>query len=184
MAGDRVIDGRRGLALIELLVVVAIIAVLAGLILIGVSRARSSTRAVQCLNNLRQIGSGFQTYAMDNSGRLPDPQAHETTWESMILKYLSSTAVLRCPADEEIYPSLGSSYDWRDTGDKTTSAAGRSIHACRPDAVLAFESLPGWHRRRMMQVVRLDGSALALHEQECLGDLRRSITTDAFPPGR
>jgi prepilin-type N-terminal cleavage/methylation domain-containing protein/prepilin-type processing-associated H-X9-DG protein len=49
-------DGRRAFTLIEILVVIAIIAVLASLVLVVGVRARLSARAAYCANNMRQIG--------------------------------------------------------------------------------------------------------------------------------
>ena len=82
--------------------------------------------------------------------------------------------MLRCPGDEEIYPAVGSSYDWRDTGNPDTTLAGRLITKARSDAVLAFETLPGWHNLRQMNAVRVDGSALVMESRECLKDLQLS----------
>lgn len=50
---------RSGLSLIELLVVLAIMGVLAGLILSGTQRVRTIAARARCSNNLRQIALGF-----------------------------------------------------------------------------------------------------------------------------
>src|SRR5689334_660166 len=60
--------------LMELLIVVAIIAILAGLILPGISKARDAAKRTNCANNLRQIGQALIMYAGDNNGQVPPGQ--------------------------------------------------------------------------------------------------------------
>lgn len=55
----------------ELLVVIGIIAILAGLLLGVIGKVKSSGRGAQCLNNLKQWGMATQLYAEDNDDFLP-----------------------------------------------------------------------------------------------------------------
>lgn len=61
----------RGFTLIELLATISIVAVLAGLALSALSPVKRSRQQAQCANNLKQIGVGLFSYAMEHDNCLP-----------------------------------------------------------------------------------------------------------------
>jgi prepilin-type N-terminal cleavage/methylation domain-containing protein len=70
--------GQAGFTLVELLVVIGIIAILVGILLPALNKARLAAQEVQCASNLRQFGVGYQIYADANQGFLPEdgPDGH------------------------------------------------------------------------------------------------------------
>ncbi len=97
---------RFGFTLVELLVVVSIIGVLAGLILPAIQNAREAARRTHCQNNLRQLGMAVnlfhETYGYFPPGRIaPRPDdppeiscgGEETTWPVYVLPFLEQTAL-------------------------------------------------------------------------------------------
>lgn len=69
----------KGFTLVEILVVIAILAVLAALIVGVTAKVQRKARSVGCLNNLRAWAVNFQNCAADRNGQLPTP----TNWAAI-----------------------------------------------------------------------------------------------------
>jgi prepilin-type N-terminal cleavage/methylation domain-containing protein len=80
---------RGGFSLIELLVVISIIALLMGLLMPAVQKARESANRISCANNLHQIGLAVHHYHLD-FGTLPPLRSGDkgATWAVLILPYM------------------------------------------------------------------------------------------------
>jgi prepilin-type N-terminal cleavage/methylation domain-containing protein len=81
---------RRGFTLVELLVVLAIIALLMGLLLPAVQAVREAANRTVCANNLKQIGLASLNYADTHENLLPPSFVREkgASWMVLIMPYL------------------------------------------------------------------------------------------------
>jgi prepilin-type N-terminal cleavage/methylation domain-containing protein/prepilin-type processing-associated H-X9-DG protein len=118
----------RAFTLIELLVVIAIIAILAAILLPVLDQAKQKALGIQCMGNLRQIGTGLKMYCDDDHGFFPinlsqgrdsdqtdnwvagmmdyaDPDENTNsavlvdTRYSQLAAYVKNPAVYKCPSD-------------------------------------------------------------------------------------
>ena len=64
-------NGKRDFTLIELLIVVAIIAILAGMLLPALNSAREKARSISCLSRIKQVNLEMNMYADSHDDRLP-----------------------------------------------------------------------------------------------------------------
>jgi prepilin-type processing-associated H-X9-DG protein/prepilin-type N-terminal cleavage/methylation domain-containing protein len=128
--GTRVSLG--GFTLVELLVVIGIIAVLIGILMPVLGRAREQGRNARCLSNLRQIGQAMNMYTVENKGFIIpgciqwyDGGASkggrgEENWATMLvmLKYLTATTQLELTSDDTF------------AFDNNTESYGDSVFRC------------------------------------------------------
>jgi prepilin-type processing-associated H-X9-DG protein/prepilin-type N-terminal cleavage/methylation domain-containing protein len=75
----------RGFTLVELLVVIATIAMLIGMLLPALSRAREQAKTTACLSNLRQMVIAAHIYAQHNGGRYPVAHWGTDNWDFSVV---------------------------------------------------------------------------------------------------
>ena len=88
---------KAGFTLVEIMIVVAIIGLLAAIAIPNFVRARATSQANACINNLRQIDGAIQEFAIETGKKVGDPINYPTD----LLPYLklnASNKVPPCPA--------------------------------------------------------------------------------------
>ena len=126
----------------ELLSVIAIIALLAGLLFPAVARVMDNADTTKCVSNMKQIGASVNLYCAEHNNTLPYietdptnpvyPEGTKVEPIGEVLKpYGVTPEVLKCPADmkaklnyaknaqdgKSFYEEKKTSYEWRPTFD-------------------------------------------------------------------
>src|SRR4051812_9164179 len=99
---------RRGFTLLELVMVVAVAALLCALLLPPVQRSKARVRDVSCLSQLKQIGVASLVFAGDEgrfpAATLPNTNRFLSPLEP-ILPVMADARIFLCPTDVERMPS-------------------------------------------------------------------------------
>ena len=91
--------------LVELLVVVAIVAILAAILFPVFQKVRENARRTSCLSNEKQLALGLTMYTQDNDEFLPPTATYAADrvtvilWPDMIRSYVNSKPLRLCPSD-------------------------------------------------------------------------------------
>jgi prepilin-type N-terminal cleavage/methylation domain-containing protein/prepilin-type processing-associated H-X9-DG protein len=109
-----------GFTLMELLVVMAVVAILASLAVPVYQRVAQNGRATACVSNLRQISVGLGAYLADHNNVMPTLQTARASTsvnvpviDNTLSTYITAPAVFACPADVNGYAkTTGTSYFW------------------------------------------------------------------------
>jgi prepilin-type N-terminal cleavage/methylation domain-containing protein len=107
-----------GFTLVEIMIVVAIIGLLAAIAIPNFVRARATSQANACINNLRQIDGAAQQWALENKKKAGDTIAYATDLTPYI-KLNSAGSIPACPA--------GGSYDDTSVGAVPTCSLGQTV---------------------------------------------------------
>jgi len=122
----------KGFTLIELLVVIAIIAILAAILFPVFAQAREKARAISCISNVRQMGTGACMYAQDYDESYPgiwqwsplaiyahspylSPPGYTVAQAYQLCQtcpYVKNGDVFRCPDHAQNYGGLYASYGY------------------------------------------------------------------------
>jgi len=98
----------KGFTLIELIVVIGVIAILAGLLLPALAQAKDRSRAIKCVGNEKQMGVGMELYIQDYGYYPPGREKDVTQWDLCVGTYAGGkadllsldarTALFACPS--------------------------------------------------------------------------------------
>jgi len=132
---------KKAFTLIELLIVIAVIAILLTLLVPALSQARRQARAAVCIATLKSWGMAYQLYAEDHKGKLPEfvpGTVHSTNFMENLRDYYSDINNMRiCPEAKVVSTE-------NNTGYQALSFFGDTFNAWQVDPTALFVADDDW----------------------------------------
>ena len=160
---------RRAFTLVELLVVVALIALLAAFGIPAALKYQERSRAASCMTNLRILGAALNLYLADNDAIMPVLKlGRERVTEDVPVidntldRYAGSKKPFACPSDHRFAAATGTSYHWN------VALNGQSVAAlnfmgvsAQPGRIPVMGDKEGFHRDpdHKVNILYADGHA-------------------------
>jgi prepilin-type processing-associated H-X9-DG protein len=122
----RVHPARRGVTIVELLAVVAVVALVLALMLPAVRHSGEAPRRSQCVSNLKQIALALHNYASDHGGFPPSTTVDARgrplhSWRTLILPYIEQQA---------LYATIDLTKPWDDPAHAAAASAQPGLYHC------------------------------------------------------
>jgi prepilin-type N-terminal cleavage/methylation domain-containing protein len=142
--------------LVELLVVVAVIAIVAGLLFPALRRGKDQAKRTECMTNLRQINLGLRMYVDDSSDKAPrtpgtenSPGLNWSGYKALMRQNVgidgassSKARIFACPADTFFY-NLAKNFEYVPHGFHTEAVGDFSSYAFNGGNARTNSNAPG-----------------------------------------
>lgn len=157
---------KRGFTMTEMLVVLGIIAVIAGIGTPVTVHLVNEARRSACLTNLSGIGGALDNYLRDHGGRLPvmepgrrSKKGEPQVMDVVLMPYVGSEKLFRCPSGVHEFNKTGCSYFWNSAlnGSMVRDASFLGMRNS-PESIPLVTDKEAWHAGKT-NILYADGSA-------------------------
>ena len=132
---------KRGFTLLEILVTIAIIAILASMLIAGLTKARHKAIRIVCINNLKQIGYATGMYAGDYANMPSTGGSGKDGLALLRSVYQAGDTLFLCPGSGNTPPSIDYFFADELTGNSATDSPLAADDSPRHDFPMIYTIL-------------------------------------------